>query len=822
MGTIPPAPEGPGKFLVCFALLGLMAPAILFAFVLLFGENSYQYWGDRYHIDLTNKFIFSRLDDGSVLGPLWRDDTLGGFLWIVSLVSSPLSLDVLAARWFHLSPLGIEAVGTLLLYYLAATSMYLYLSRVPALSREASVAAAATFACATYWDYSLNTNPNVPMAVAWLPALLVVSHRVEEAVVRGEGVWWPASGLALLFAACALHGSLSTLPITLILVSTYTIAVLRPWRTGTWVAAALVTGLLLYAPFLWLFVEAASLSHRNTGAGFYKSETLDLPSWVTHGKLMAAQFAVGVNRYGVFLVVLLGVLWWCGRGARWASEPPGRLRVLRYAAVIALAVPLIELLHDAINEAKGSLPLVRGWNVQRFADFGSFGVATMVGWMWDRSLFHAALPPVAPARQWVLRGIIAAVGLAGSLQIGHVAYRLQDLPHAVAPQGFVLAGFLALYALVLANLLFRLYRRTVPAPGVTAGASTGTTRLGDVAHLVAAVALITSVHAYRGGLVRPQGIEIPPEAAPVMTYAQRYALPEDVLRVKQLVDGDGRVLDLTRPLKSGTWLLGSEITLLPLAGLRVLSGYSNLYPAWYGQLIQGGINGTAGSLWNIVQVDGTGMVNWEALPLLDVRYILAPAGRTFPHYRPVAELEAGRRMLYQLDEPSRAASAFLSPGAACYRNADEAVGAIHEAGLPAIRARAILLAGDPTSTPLCAGQSPLPSGEGLRPPVLRTVRGRDRVTIDVEDSPGGVLTLSDVYYPGWRVYVNGAERPLLRTYVAFRGVAIEPGRQTVEFVFAPPLFHRLLMVSAVTLGGMGLVSLVLWTGRRTAPRTQAG
>lgn len=800
-----------GQVLAAYALLGLAAPGTLFAFLLLFGQDSYQYWADRYHVDLTNKYLFARLGDGGLLGPLWREETLAGYLWIVSLVSSPLALDVLAARWLHLSPLGIEVVGALLLYYLSAISLYLYLRRALSLSREAAVSAAATFACATYWDYNLNTNPNVPMAVAWLPALLTVAHGLEATVGRGGDVWWPFAGLALLFAACALHGSLSTLPVTLLLVSTYAVAVLRPRRSGFWVAVALGTGLLLYAPFLWLFVEAASLSHRNAGPGFYPVQALDLPAWVAHGKLMAAQFAVGVNRYGIFLVVLLGVLWWGGQGEGWGGESAGRRRVLRYAAVVSLAIPLIELFHEAINAAKGSLPLVRGWNVQRFADFGSFGVAILVGWMWDRSLFGARPSAPSPTKSWVLRGAIAAVGLLGSLQIGHAAYRLRDVPPSVGPQRLFLYGFLAAYAIVLGGLLVRLWLRSAQAVGAPAGGGGWGGRLADAAHLVAAVALVTSVHAYRSGLVRPQGIEAPSGAVPIMTYAQRYALPEEILALKRLIEREGRVLDLTRPLNSATWMFGSEITLLPLAGVRVLSGYNNLLPAWYGRLIHVGINGNPGSPWNIVQVEDTDRTNFGILPLLDVEYILAPRGKVLPGYRPVAELAPGGKTVFQVEADSRLGPAFVATALRCFAREEDALLAIHAATLSELKARAVLLEEDPAAGAICGREAGVVAQ--TTPATIRTARGQDRIMVEVEDGPGGILTLSDTYYPGWRVYVNGVERPLLRTYAALRGVAIEPGRQTVEFVFAPPMFYRLLRVSAVVSGGLVLVSLVLW-GRR--------
>jgi uncharacterized membrane protein YfhO len=72
------------------------------------------------------------------------------------------------------------------------------------------------------------------------------------------------------------------------------------------------------------------------------------------------------------------------------------------------------------------------------------------------------------------------------------------------------------------------------------------------------------------------------------------------------------------------------------------------------------------------------------------------------------------------------------------------------------------------------------------------------VTIAVDGAAQGILTLSDAYHPGWRVQVDGVERPLLRTYLAFRGVALELGSREVAFIYAPPAFPRLLGVAAVS------------------------
>jgi hypothetical protein len=51
------------------------------------------------------------------------------------------------------------------------------------------------------------------------------------------------------------------------------------------------------------------------------------------------------------------------------------------------------------------------------------------------------------------------------------------------------------------------------------------------------------------------------------------------------------------------------------------------------------------------------------------------------------------------------------------------------------------------------------------------------------DSPRGILVLSDVYYPGWRVYVNDEERELLKVDNTFMGVVINEGKSNVQFIY---------------------------------------
>lgn len=66
--------------------------------------------------------------------------------------------------------------------------------------------------------------------------------------------------------------------------------------------------------------------------------------------------------------------------------------------------------------------------------------------------------------------------------------------------------------------------------------------------------------------------------------------------------------------------------------------------------------------------------------------------------------------------------------------------------------------------------------------------GLNAVTIEAQVENPGFLVLTDVYYPGWRVFVDGQERQLYRADYIFRAVYLETGNHQVRFVFEPLSF----------------------------------
>ncbi|MCC7265616.1 MAG: YfhO family protein, partial [Candidatus Latescibacteria bacterium] len=71
------------------------------------------------------------------------------------------------------------------------------------------------------------------------------------------------------------------------------------------------------------------------------------------------------------------------------------------------------------------------------------------------------------------------------------------------------------------------------------------------------------------------------------------------------------------------------------------------------------------------------------------------------------------------------------------------------------------------------------------------------VQLEVEGGQGGMVVLSDTYYPGWRAFVDGQERPILQANHVFRAVPVAPGERQVVFRYQPDTFRQGLWLSGV-------------------------
>ncbi|MEM5775184.1 MAG: YfhO family protein, partial [Anaerolineaceae bacterium] len=84
----------------------------------------------------------------------------------------------------------------------------------------------------------------------------------------------------------------------------------------------------------------------------------------------------------------------------------------------------------------------------------------------------------------------------------------------------------------------------------------------------------------------------------------------------------------------------------------------------------------------------------------------------------------------------------------------------------------------------------------------------DANTIQVQVSGDeGYLVLSEVAYPGWRVWIDGQRADLVVIGGLLRGVWIPGGQHTITFVFRPTLVYIGLAVSLAAM--MAIVSVVI-------------
>jgi hypothetical protein len=97
----------------------------------------------------------------------------------------------------------------------------------------------------------------------------------------------------------------------------------------------------------------------------------------------------------------------------------------------------------------------------------------------------------------------------------------------------------------------------------------------------------------------------------------------------------------------------------------------------------------------------------------------------------------------------------------------------------------------------------------------------EQVRIRTEAPGRRLLVLTDTWFPGWVAEVDGSAAPILRANVAFRAVAVPPGRHVVTFRYEPASVRTGAWVSAAALGAIGILVAAGWI-RRAAKAGKAG
>lgn len=84
----------------------------------------------------------------------------------------------------------------------------------------------------------------------------------------------------------------------------------------------------------------------------------------------------------------------------------------------------------------------------------------------------------------------------------------------------------------------------------------------------------------------------------------------------------------------------------------------------------------------------------------------------------------------------------------------------------------------------------------------------NKIEIETQADTSQLLYLSDNYYPGWYVFVDGRKEKILRANYTFRAMALPAGKHTIIFLYDPLSFKIGFAVSLISFTSLGL--LILW------------
>lgn len=99
--------------------------------------------------------------------------------------------------------------------------------------------------------------------------------------------------------------------------------------------------------------------------------------------------------------------------------------------------------------------------------------------------------------------------------------------------------------------------------------------------------------------------------------------------------------------------------------------------------------------------------------------------------------------------------------------------------------------------------------------VLAVFENANKLVVDAEILTPCFLVLSDIYYPGWQVYIDGVKSVIYRANGAFRAVYLKPGDYKVEFFYGPLSFKLGLLITIFTITGLGTLYIYTKTKLNT-------
>ena len=89
-----------------------------------------------------------------------------------------------------------------------------------------------------------------------------------------------------------------------------------------------------------------------------------------------------------------------------------------------------------------------------------------------------------------------------------------------------------------------------------------------------------------------------------------------------------------------------------------------------------------------------------------------------------------------------------------------------------------------------------------------------KIEISCKSDEDGFLVLNDLYYPGWRAFVDGKETPIYKTDYILRSIYLETGVHNVTFIYRPRSIIYGTLISVCSLLFYGIIVVCKFTRRK--------
>lgn len=246
-----------------------------------------------------------------------------------------------------------------------------------------------------------------------------------------------------------------------------------------------------------------------------------------------------------------------------------------------------------------------------------------------------------------------------------------------------------------------------------------------------------------------------------------------------------------------------------LFGIDDINGFSSLQPRRYTDYLFG----PATEDVSYGQFSRRELLRDESpiLSSLNVKYLMVPRllrPRLGSRWRPVFENEEVR----VLANPDVYPRAFFADSARIERDPATILATVTADGFDGRQLALVEPTGEltlPTSSPTPAPTAAV--GQTPRPSIALGPWRSNELRLTAETAQPRLLVLSEMFFPGWRAFIDGQATPIHRANYLFRSVVVPAGRHEVVFRYRPT---SVLGGGAVTILGLVVVAALLGWGRR--------